>query len=294
MGPTVRVATINLLKSARRWPERLPLVAAGLAELQPDLIGLQEVIFRAGGTTAHDLARELGGYEVVAAPKTGRHRRAEGVAVLSRLPIREHESLPLVGGEGRVAQFVRVEAAGERPLRFANGHYLWRPLAHRTRARQVEQVLAHLGRGDPAVPLVVGGDFNATPESPAIAAIRRAMTSAHAATHGGEPDSTCPSPLRSGRRVPDALFNFLLDTCSNRPEGPWRATLDYLFVGPGVRVLDCQVCLNQPAPTDPTLYPSDHFGLIATLEVAPLRGRGETDAARTRPAPHDAGLASSS
>jgi endonuclease/exonuclease/phosphatase family metal-dependent hydrolase len=47
----------------------------------------------------------------------------------------------------------------------------------------------------------------------------------------------------------------------------WRGTLDYIFVNDGVNVKACDVVLNKPAPHDPTLYPSDHFGLIATLEI---------------------------
>jgi endonuclease/exonuclease/phosphatase family metal-dependent hydrolase len=49
---------------------------------------------------------------------------------------------------------------------------------------------------------------------------------------------------------------------------PWRGTLDYIFVNDRVRVLECDVTLNQPSPSDPTIYPSDHFGLTATLEIS--------------------------
>jgi hypothetical protein len=34
-------------------------------------------------------------------------------------------------------------------------------------------------------------------------------------------------------------------------------------------VVDCRVILDRPSPDDPTLYPSDHLGLAATLEMAP-------------------------
>jgi hypothetical protein len=38
-------------------------------------------------------------------------------------------------------------------------------------------------------------------------------------------------------------------------------------VDPHLAVRDCQIILNQPSPTDPTLYPSDHVGLFATLAM---------------------------
>ena len=41
----LHVATLNILNLADRWPERLPLLLADMAALQPDLLGLQEVVY---------------------------------------------------------------------------------------------------------------------------------------------------------------------------------------------------------------------------------------------------------
>ncbi len=41
----LHVATLNIRNLADRWPERLPLLLADMAALQPDLLGLQEVVF---------------------------------------------------------------------------------------------------------------------------------------------------------------------------------------------------------------------------------------------------------
>ncbi len=275
MSQTVRVVTINLLKTAARWDQRLPLLAAGLQAFQPDLIGLQEVAIRSGGSTAHDLADKLEGYQVTLAPRGGWWRRGEGVAMLSRLPIHGHEFIHLGGGEGRTVQFIQVEVAG-RPLILANGHYLWRPLADSARVRQVEQVLAQFRAYPPDALFVACGDFNAVPESKAIIAARRILTSAYRASHGYEPDFTCPTPLEHGHWLRDTVSNLIFRLASNRPDGPWRATLDYIFVSPSIRVVTCEVCLNQPSVTNSTLYPSDHFGLVAALEVAPNETRERT------------------
>ncbi|MCH7488933.1 MAG: hypothetical protein IIB23_04820, partial [Chloroflexi bacterium] len=40
---TIRVATLNLFNKEGRWDERQPLVVEQMTELQPDVIGLQEV-----------------------------------------------------------------------------------------------------------------------------------------------------------------------------------------------------------------------------------------------------------
>src|SRR5262249_53832448 len=39
------VATLNIRNLADRWDERLPLLLADMAALQPDLIGLNEVVY---------------------------------------------------------------------------------------------------------------------------------------------------------------------------------------------------------------------------------------------------------
>ena len=41
--PTVKIVTVNILDDLLRWSERRSLLADGLAELDADLIALQEV-----------------------------------------------------------------------------------------------------------------------------------------------------------------------------------------------------------------------------------------------------------
>jgi endonuclease/exonuclease/phosphatase family metal-dependent hydrolase len=41
----LHVATLNIRNLADRWDERLPLILADMASLQPDLLGLQEVVY---------------------------------------------------------------------------------------------------------------------------------------------------------------------------------------------------------------------------------------------------------
>jgi endonuclease/exonuclease/phosphatase family metal-dependent hydrolase len=268
MGTMIRVATVNILNDLSRWGERRPLLARGLDALALDLIALQEVTDPLGTSTAHWLAGELGGYSVHVCPKTGWGARREGIAVLSRLPVEGHEILDL-GSQQRTAQFVRV-VAGERTVVLVNGHYHWLPGGHAARVRQVGRVLGRLKTLDPAAAVVACGDFNGTPGSPAIDLMRRTLVSAHEARHGREPDYTCPPPLVSGQRVRGAATRGLLRLFSNRPGDSWHGTLDYIFVSPEVRVVECGVFLDRPSPDDPTLYASDHLGLAATLEIPPL------------------------
>ena len=42
---SLHVATLNIRNLADRWDERLPLILADMATLQPDVLGLQEVVY---------------------------------------------------------------------------------------------------------------------------------------------------------------------------------------------------------------------------------------------------------
>ena len=46
----LHVATLNIRNLADRWFERLPLLLADMAALQPDLLGLQEVVYSCSRT----------------------------------------------------------------------------------------------------------------------------------------------------------------------------------------------------------------------------------------------------
>lgn len=270
MGTIIRVATVNILNDLSRWDARRTLLARGSDALSPDLIALQEVTDPLGRSTAHWLAGELGGYSVHVCPKSGWGRKREGIAVLSRLPVEGHEALDL-RSQQRMAQFVRVRAGGS-PVVLVNGHYHWLPGAHAARVRQIGRVLDRVHALDPGTAVVACGDFNGTPGSPAIALMRQVFISAHEANHGSEPEYTCPTPLVSGDRVRGAITRGLLRLFTNRPDGLWRGALDYIFVSPDVRVVECGVFLDCPSPEDHTLYASDHLGLAASLEIPSPEG----------------------
>ena len=270
--PLVRVVTINILCDLSRWAKRRSLLVQGLAELQPDLIALQEVVLSSWGNTAQWRADQLTRrddplgrpYAVYLCPKTGDENHTEAIAILSRLPVHNTATLDL-RSQNRVAQIVKVTAAG-CPLVVASGHLFWGPGEAAERVQQVQRLLDWLAEvaGDAAI--VACGDFNGTPESAAIRLMREGLASAHAARHGREPEYTCPTPLPHGGPV-RALRHFIRNLLTAHTLRPWRGTLDYIFVSERVRVIDCAVVLNRPAPHDPKLYPSDHFGLAATLQL---------------------------
>ncbi len=179
--------------------------------------------------------------------RPGRKSR-DGIAIFSRHPFVRQETFALSAGheQGRVAQLVEVVHEG-RPLAVCNGHYHWYPGPHPERDRQVQQVLDRVA--ELPMPVVVAGDFNGTPDTEAVAAMRRHFASAYAVHNGAEPEFTCPTPLS---------FDW---------DKPWRGTLDYVFVDRRIRVVDCRLVLTRPLQQNPRIYPSDHFGILARLEL---------------------------
>lgn len=253
---TIRIGTLNLRNTADRWPERYPLLVEQLSELSPDIIGFQELrrpslqgrrIERGANTGAAD--RE-GSYHLYRKWKTGIRWLWEGLAILTELPVVAHERLDL-GGGNRIAQRVRVQLGDAQVLDFYNTHLHHATDDHDLRQQQAERILEWM-RAHAGVPRVLVGDFNALPDDPAIQTILGAggMRSAFVAVHGEGPAATVPTPL--GRHRDDE-----------------EKVIDYIFVNEQVEVHDAWITFDRTPDGDDRLSASDHFGLAATISVAP-------------------------
>jgi len=259
----LKIVTINILNDLSHWKERSPLLIEGLSNLNPDIIALQEV--NIPEKIAHWLAEMLEFEHVYLSPKMHLEKKLEALAILSRFPFKKTETYDLQA-QGRVAQRVVIQPE-DLPVILVNVHLYWQPGESPARNRQVDLLLDWLATYNQKMFCIVCGDFNGTPETTAIHNMRQNYTSAYNAVHGKEPDYTCPTPLPRSWRVKLRTmlgFFFLLRPQHARPK--WRGTLDYIFVNRDVRILDCQVVLNNPDRSNPRIYPSDHFGLQANVE----------------------------
>ncbi len=207
----------------------------------PTSSGLQEV--RRFPGQARWIARHTGPqerpWEVRTAYKTGLKRFWEGIGVLSRPPVTSHARLRLEGGF-RVAQRVTVVLPDGGTLDVYNTHLADGDAA--VRAAQARQLLAWMDER-PDVAQVLVGDLNSRPGSAPITVLTSRLRSAYALVHGTEPPRTVPG----------------------------NGVLDYVLVNDLVVVLDARVTLDRPSPDDPSLLPSDHFGVTATIRVLPPR-----------------------
>lgn len=242
------VATMNILNLADRWDERLPLLLADMAALRPDLIGLNEVVYPMQQDRLLGAAGE-GRYKAVRG-WAGRPEYGNSLLARASLVATDHDRLDL--GMARSAHRVRITLSGGTRLLFAVTHLHNTPGDQEVRLGQVGRLLEWLDAAPEHDALILVGDFNADPREPAYAAMGAAgFTSAYAAANGAEPPVTWPSGLQAPA----------MDT-----DGEPRC-IDYIWVRGAVEVKDARLVFDRPAVGDPTLFPSDHFGIAAHVRV---------------------------
>ena len=256
--PQISVATLNLRNRQDRWLKRRELVVAELVDAAPDLISLQEVYRPIG--QANWLKNQINGrlrsggdsqrpYSIV--QKRRQHYWKgyfDGVAILSRLPILSHDAISM-GYGGRVALRANIELPTRETLDFVAVHLHPRYRDHEARAEQVMKLTGWLNEQNPVPRRIIAGDFNEIPGGAAIQHMKQGYRSTFAELWGHEPVATFPTALVAR-------------------DDDWAGCLDYIFISPAVKkVLTVQIFCNKSAVDDPTLYPSDHVGLLVTLET---------------------------
>lgn len=257
MATSLTVLTLNILNLADRWPERLPLLLADFAAVQPDIAGLQEVVH----VMEQDRVIAAGGPRSYAVRRAHTHTREAGNSILVGEPLAvglrpvdpeaDRIDLPTSPPFNRSAQRVELDIGGRR-LRVVNTHLHYLTPDHAIRERQVEHLIDWLATLDRADATIITGDFNSLPESGVYRRMEGAgYRSAYAEANGQEPDGTWPSGLvGAATSVPD----------------PQPGCLDYIWLAGPLVTRSARLCFDRPAVHDPALYPSDHRGVLAEVE----------------------------
>ena len=244
----LHVATLNIRNLADRWPERLPLLLADMAALQPDLLGLQEVVYPMHQDRIIGAAGE-GRYSAVRG-WAGRPEYGNSLLIREGLAAGEVERLDLALDRAAHRTVVRLLGGTVALVAVTHLHHLVDGSA--ARDDQARQLLDWLAGAPLATVQVVMGDFNANPAEPAAERMRaNGYRSAFAEANGTEPSVTWPSGIQAAG----------MDTDGD------PACLDYIWVRGPVAVQSARLVFDRSHPDDPTLFPSDHFGLSAELEL---------------------------
>lgn len=246
---SIRVLTLNLRYNNDRWQERLPLILDTLVTESPDVIGLQEVCLpiQQAEVIANALnARTEHLYSVFTGQKWGEDLD-EGIAMLSRLPVRayEHTNLPETS---RLAQRLRVMVDGQL-VDVVNTHLHHRPWFEETiRLPQMQHLLRWMFQREGDYRWILMGDMNAPPTSSTIQAAVQHLTSVLPTD-----TITFPAPLRASEYPSNLALQ-----------------LDYILYDVSrLRLVNAAVIARQTHLQDSTLSASDHFGVAAefALEV---------------------------
>lgn len=219
-------------------------IARVIARASPDIIALQELdVGRArteGEDQAHAIARCL---EMDHHFHPAMHLEEEryGDAILSYLPMRLVRAGSLPGfrpgsrREPRGALWVAVDFDGME-VQVLNTHL---GLSPRERMHQVEALLGEEWLGDPRcqAPVILCGDFNATPSSRVCRRLRQRLDDVQVQLDPHRPGNTFSSRFPAAR-------------------------IDHIFVAGGLRVTGIEIQGSQLARVA-----SDHLPLLASVEI---------------------------
>jgi beta-glucosidase len=256
----LKVMTLNIWGYNGDWGRRRKLIVELLRREQPDVVGLQEVCdwrqFNDDGDhQLHQLAR-LAGYPFTHfQPAYRRPDKSLGQGILSHYPIVAIARLPFPRDltdpkdtEDRVAVWAQV-AMPDGIVEIAVTHL---SLSLTARERSVRRLVDWLWRQSDA-PKILMGDLNDAPHSPTLRFLLAEATppfaDAWALAHPDEHGFTFPSHAPQHR-------------------------IDYvLFTPPDAFVVD-DIRLVGDTPDADGIYPSDHLGIVATLQVEARRANG--------------------
>lgn len=201
---SVRVLTYNIFQGGRNTDNSRDLgrVADVIKLFDADVVGLQEVDRNTTRCGKRDIPAELAqltGLRHVAYGAAMPYQGGQyGNAILSRYPLQVVTNIVLPtrqGSEPRAALVVTL--AAPTPILLVNTHLSVESAEdRRMQVNALREFLTRQGN----VPVVVTGDFNDTPDSDVISALRAAGTDASAASR---PDLTFPS------HQPDRQIDFI-------------------------------------------------------------------------------------
>jgi endonuclease/exonuclease/phosphatase family metal-dependent hydrolase len=269
----LRVITFNVAWHLP-WDDRAREIERWLAVLQPDVLLLQENV----DDRAVEIASFVGGHAAIGT-NHGALRYVN--AVVSRWPIEEQQSIVMPmpvpdpqlnrGTEPIGADALHVRTNG---MDFVSAHLAPPPKEGAIRVQQalaLDDACREIGEANTAFPVVMGGDFNADPDSDEVRFLCGAATIGDRSTryqeawrdHGIGPGWTLDrrNPFHSRTPVPNRHVDYLF------VGDPFY--FSSYFGGPGQltgMTSAASVVFNEPLTGT---FASDHFGVMADICLPP-------------------------
>jgi endonuclease/exonuclease/phosphatase family metal-dependent hydrolase len=257
-GP-LRVLQLNMLHGFPQFAHlqaRIDLIVDEIQRRQADVVLLEEVPWTIKtGSVVSELARRTD-MDHLSRRANGNRRGIlfeEGDAILSRFPMRDSATTELPRGNHFFQHRIALSATLDTP---------WGPIravvAHlsgdsaKVSAAQIEAL--HDFAGSPGYPGIVGGDFNARADSPAVVALAQEWTDVLAAANPPDTRATC-----------------CVDDVTAPPNTELQERIDYLWITDADRshIVEASRILVQPQRVgEGWLRASDHAGLFATIDLS--------------------------
>ncbi len=239
----MRVLTLNTWGTSGP-PERWPVLVESIRRLDADILCLQEVTDTRWSEALDYPARF--------------HAPDSWLAILSRFPANDHRIIRYRAASAlepylRELLLVRVRLESG-PLWVGTTHLAWQEADEPARAAQVKELLEAVA--PLKEPVLLSGDFNAAPDHRTMTQIRLAgFLDLFADLHPNDPGITWDNQNRfiqsHSVRFPDRRIDYLL-----LQEKAARRLVP----------TTCEVVCNNPTPDG--LYPSDHYGVMATFRIS--------------------------
>jgi endonuclease/exonuclease/phosphatase family metal-dependent hydrolase len=226
------------------------LIAAQLKDLRPDFWALNEIHVptQTGGWLQRRTTAILGSkFALLQQSKVNEDSRTQAEGMLTAYPVietanldyRSHNCIALVARFGIAGKVLDVYVT-----RLIAAH-----VVDEARQDQVRRLLEWIDTRADADGVIACGDFNASPDQPSI----RLMAARYRPTQA---QRTAFTPLREPGGAP------------THPEWPrFDRCIDYIWVSESIKIHASGLCFNQPAVDNPDLWPSDHIGVWADLEL---------------------------
>ena len=250
MSFNIRYGTAN--DGDNHWLKRREQLFALLRQQQADVIGLQEALHG----QIEEILQAVPGYAYVGVGRSDGRQAGEYAAILyraARLQARRSDTFWFSDTPGvvkstswgnqieRICTWAYFEDR-EGPAFYAYNVHLDH-LSQPSRERSVALLLARIGARDPRAPVVVTGDFNAGEDNPAAVAMRGSFHDSFRVLHPGATEVGTFNGFKPGQTAGDKI--------------------DFVFVEPGVEVLDAAIVRSSLDGR----YPSDHFPVTARIRL---------------------------
>ncbi len=228
---------------------RQPLILRAIREEKPDIIGFQEVMVHMAAWLKENLTdyyvigcgrnRGLNGEQMSVAFRKDKYNLVEMRTFwLSETPFQAGSKYSDSACPRTCTEAVFVELESRRPLRVLNTHLDY--MGHLARMESIQQIMRHVNELSlfPDAPIILAGDFNATPESEELKAMAQAKDFKNVTTGIGV-----------------TFHGFMQE--------PNPSQIDYIFVRGG---LNCQSVKKWDKYEENGVYISDHYPVCAELE----------------------------